>query len=314
GPESVVGVLMERSFEMVISLFAVLKAGAAYLPLDPSYPVQRLSFMLGSAQPLVLLVQQGLDSLLTLESLLTEQIVVVVVDEERRNSAGDSVGDSSLNPEVMVDADNIAYVIYTSGSTGQPKGVMVSHGAISNRLLWMQQQYQLDPSDVVLQKTPFTFDVSVWEFFWPLLTGARLVVARPGGHKDPAYLRDTIAEQAITTLHFVPSMLDLFLEQEGLDRCASSVRRVICSGEALPHELQERFFARLPTELHNLYGPTEAAVDVSFWRCQRGDGRSTVPIGKPIANIQLHVLDEQRKHAPIGAVGELYIGGVGVGA
>jgi amino acid adenylation domain-containing protein len=311
GPESVVGVLMERSFEMLISLFAVLKAGAAYLPLDPSYPVQRLSFMLGSAQPLVLLVQQGLDSLLTLESLLTEQIVVVVVDEERRNSAGDSVGDSSLNPEVMVDADNIAYVIYTSGSTGQPKGVMVSHGAISNRLLWMQQQYQLDPSDVVLQKTPFTFDVSVWEFFWPLLTGARLVVARPGGHQDARYLLDIIHEQKITILHFVPSMLQALLAEENVEQCCGSLRRVICSGEALVPELVTRYYTRLAAPLENLYGPTEAAVDVTRWGCIPGEA-TTIPIGRPIANIEMYVLDHWMRAVPIGVCGELYIGGVGL--
>ena len=217
------------------------------------------------------------------------------------------------NPESGARPENLAYMIYTSGSTGKPKGAMNTHRGIVNRLLWMQDAYELDATDRVLQKTPFSFDVSVWEFFWPLMTGASLVVARPEGHRDPVYLCQIIREQRITTLHFVPSMLQIFIEEPQAVQCRR-VRRVISSGEALTFELQERFFERLPdVELHNLYGPTEAAVDVSFWACRPGEGARGVPIGRPIANTQLYVLDARMAPVAIGSPGELYIGGVGVG-
>ncbi|MBA3924058.1 MAG: amino acid adenylation domain-containing protein, partial [Nostocaceae cyanobacterium] len=213
----------------------------------------------------------------------------------------------NLNSGVI---DNLAYVVYTSGSTGKPKGAMNTHRGIANRLFWMQDAYQLTASDRVLQKTPFSFDVSVWEFFWTLLNGACLVVAKPGGHQDSAYLVRLIAEQKITTLHFVPSMLQVFLNEQKLEQC--SLRQVICSGEALPFELKERFFSRLQAQLHNLYGPTEAAIDVTYWQCEVESHLSTVPIGRPIANIQLYILDQYLQPVPIGVSGELHIGGVGL--
>jgi acyl-coenzyme A synthetase/AMP-(fatty) acid ligase/acyl carrier protein len=188
---------------------------------------------------------------------------------------------------------------------------MNEHRGIVNRLLWMQDEYGLTTEDRVLQKTPYSFDVSVWEFFWPLLTGARLVVARPGGHKDPSYLVNIIVEQQITTLHFVPSMLQIFLEEENLDRC-TSIRRVICSGEALPYDLQCRFYEILDTELHNLYGPTEAAVDVTYWACPRESERAVVPIGFPVANTRMYILDRRLQPVPLGCTGELHIGGIQV--
>ncbi len=202
-------------------------------------------------------------------------------------------------------------MIYTSGSTGKPKGVMNTHRGICNRLLWMQDAYQLGQADRVMQKTPFSFDVSVWEFFWPLLTGACLVVARPEGHKDGAYLVELVVEQSVTTIHFVPSMLLVFVEERQVEACCS-LKRVVCSGEALPFGLQERFFARLDAELHNLYGPTEAAVDVTFWPCGWESKEQVVPIGRPIANTQIRLLDAHLKPVPIGVPGELYIGGVGL--
>jgi amino acid adenylation domain-containing protein len=211
-----------------------------------------------------------------------------------------------------VGPENLAYVIYTSGSTGKPKGAMNTHKGICNRLLWMQDAYQLTTVDNVLQKTPFGFDVSVWEFFWPLLIGARLVVAKPGGHKDSDYLVELIVQRNITTLHFVPSMLQVFVNGPSLENC-HSLKRVICSGEALPFELQEAFFARLPAvELHNLYGPTEAAVDVTYWQCKRKSHLKQVPIGRPIANIQIYILDPNDQSLPIGIPGELHIGGIGL--
>jgi amino acid adenylation domain-containing protein len=303
GPETLVGVYMERSLEMVMALYGILKAGGAYLPLEPEYPVERLAFMLEDAQARVLLTQERLAG-----HLPTHSAAVVCVDSAWKNLDQGSAD----NPESGALPEHAAYVIFTSGSTGKPKGVVNTHRGILNRLLWMQDRYQLTEADRVLQKTPFGFDVSVWEFFWPLLVGARLVVARPGGHRDGTYLVKLIAEQGITTLHFVPSMLRLFLEEGDLQRC-TSLKRVMCSGEALSYDLQELFFERLAAELHNLYGPTEAAVDVSHWQCRRdGDSRRIVPIGRPVANTQLHILDRCGQPVPIGVAGELHIGGIQV--
>lgn len=216
------------------------------------------------------------------------------------------------NLDNIASSNNLAYVIYTSGSTGKPKGAMNTHRGICNRLLWMQDQYRLTEVDKVLQKTPFSFDVSVWEFFWPLLMGARLVVAAPGGHRDPAYLAKLIRERQITVLHFVPSMLRAFLDEPSVATC-QSLRHVMCSGEALPYDLQDSFFGLLSAQLHNLYGPTEAAVDVTHWTCLRHDERKIVPIGRPVANTQIYLLDSNLRPVPIGIPGELYIGGVQVG-
>jgi amino acid adenylation domain-containing protein len=189
---------------------------------------------------------------------------------------------------------------------------MNTHGSIVNRLLWMQEAYRLDETDRVLQKTPASFDVSVWEFFWPLSAGASLVLARPGSHRDAAYLAETIRQRAITTIHFVPSMLRAFLEHPGAADCRS-LRRVIASGEALPPDLQRRFFERSDAELHNLYGPTETAVDVTHWRCRPDAGADRVPIGRPIANALVRILDRALRPPPAGGAGELHIGGCPIG-
>ncbi|MGW4409819.1 amino acid adenylation domain-containing protein [Nonomuraea sp. NPDC004702] len=259
-----VGVCMERGLDLPVVLLGVLAAGGAYLPLDPSHPAERTRGMLADA---------GADLVVTAADVRPAPASVVWVRE-----------------------DNLAYVIFTSGSTGRPKGVGVSHRAIVNRLRWMQDTFHLTPQDRVLHKTPTTFDVSVWELFWPLITGATMVIARPGGHRDTAYLRDLIKTENITTTHFVPSMLQAFLEEEGI----RLPPRIICSGEALPpHDLPG---------LHNLYGPTEAAVDVSWHACQPGE--TTVPIGRPVDNTTLHVLDAHLQDVPIGTPGELYIGGI----
>ncbi|PYA70055.1 non-ribosomal peptide synthetase, partial [Serratia marcescens] len=217
------------------------------------------------------------------------------------------------NPERRAQASHLAYVIYTSGSTGKPKGAMNEHRGVVNRLVWMQEAYGLTAEDTVLQKTPFGFDVSVWEFFWPLMVGARLVMAKPEGHKDPDYLSRAIEQYGVTTLHFVPSMLQSFLaDGQAASRCGQVVR-VMCSGEALPAALVAEFYRRLPqAELHNLYGPTEAAVDVTAWHCSREADRVSVPIGRPIANTRIYLLDDHGQPVPLGAVGELYIGGVQV--
>jgi amino acid adenylation domain-containing protein len=301
-PEVLVGICVDRSLEMVIGLLGILKAGGAYLPFDPSYPLERLAFMLEDSQVPVLLTQAHL-----VDWLPPHQAEVICLDRDWTEIAQES----NQTIDSGVTSSNLAYVIYTSGSTGKPKGAMNTHRSICNRLLWMQDEYQLSGGDRVLQKTPFSFDVSVWEFFWTLMSGATLVVARPDGHKDPAYLVQLIAEQQITTLHFVPSMLRVFLEEPEVERC-DSLRHVMCSGEALPVDLQNRFFERLNAKLHNLYGPTEAAVDVTYWQCQPEADQRSVPIGRPIANTQMYVLDSHLQPVPIGITGELYIGGVNV--
>ena len=305
GAETRVGLLMERSLEMVVGLLGVLKAGAAYVPLDPDYPSERLSYMVESAQVKVLLTQSHLR-----ERVPGFSGAVLELDgaEEGRRIAEYETG----NLDVAVLPGQLAYIIYTSGSTGRPKGAMNSHGGLVNRLLWMQEEYGLEPRDVVLQKTPYSFDVSVWEFFWPLMEGAKLVLARAGGHQEPDYLAALIKQQQITTLHFVPSMLAVFLDGERTKQC-KSIRRVMCSGEALPAELARRCLAAMPwAELHNLYGPTEVAIDVTNWKCMAEDSRASVPIGKPIANIRVYVVDKGMEPVAVGVPGELLLGGVGL--
>ena len=287
-PNSVVGVCADRSLELVIALYAVLKAGGAYLPIDPDYPTERMAVILEDSQPVLVLTQAHLQERITLAQLTTNHISVISVHRDGPFISLEPV----VLPQTTVTADDLAYVIYTSGTTGRPKGVMITHKGIVNRLLWMQDKYRLAAADRVLQKTPFTFDVSVWEFFWPLMTGACLVVASPEGHKDSAYLVNIIQHERITTLHFVPSMLSVFLENYEVVEC-HTLRQVMCSGEALSYELQERFFAALPqSELHNLYGPTEASVDVTYWPCQRHSGHRIVPIGYPVANTEIYILDD----------------------
>jgi amino acid adenylation domain-containing protein len=304
-PDAIVGVGLERSLEIAIALLAILKAGGAYLPLDCSYPQERLAFMLVDANIEVLLTQKHLQP-----TLPDYRGQIIYLDD-----TDIWLGDKVTNPVSQIEPANLAYVIYTSGSTGKPKGVMNTHQGLVNRLLWMQDAYELTTQDRVLQKTPYSFDVSVWEFFWPLLTGASLVIAKPGGHQDSNYLVNLIEKEQITTLHFVPSMLQIFLEEPELDKCRS-LKRVICSGEALSLSLQEKFFKQFNCELYNLYGPTEAAIDVTHWHCQANDRTNkncqTVPIGYPIANTQIHILDRDLQPVPLGVSGELHIGGVGL--
>ncbi len=309
GPESRVGVAMERSLEMVVALFGALKAGGAYVPLDPEYPAERLAFMLEDAHPAVLITQSRLAA-----SLPAVSCPVLALDGDI-GDAGDAEGCTPAVSQSPLHDLQLAYVIYTSGSTGRPKGAMVHHGGIRNRLLWMQGAYRLTPADTVLQKTPFSFDVSVWEFFWPLLAGARLAFALPGEHRDAAALVDRIRRERVTVLHFVPSMLQAFLEEPSCAGC-DSLRLVVASGEALPPELVRRFHERLPgVDLQNLYGPTEASVDVTFEGCgaDRAGARRSTPIGRPVANTTIHLLDRGGEPTPIGVAGELCIGGVQVG-
>ncbi|HBV96367.1 MAG TPA: polyketide synthase, partial [Desulfotomaculum sp.] len=301
GPDCIVGVLMERSIEMVIALLAILKAGGAYLPLDPTYPEGRLMFMLEDAGVSIVLTQERHMNLIK-----GFEGTRLCLDSEWDYLSEEPDGNllSITTPE------NLAYVIYTSGSTGKPKGCMLPHVAICNRLLWMQDKYLLTDQDRVLQKTPFTFDVSVWEFFWPLLSGACLVVAKPEGHRDSNYLVDIIRKERITTCHFVPSMLRYFVSNPNVTGC-DTLRQVFTSGEALSFDLMMDFKSKLAAKLHNLYGPTEAAVDVTYWECEeRADKK--VPIGRPISNIQMYILDSDLNQVPIGQEGELHIGGIGL--
>nr|ATD12179.1 SphA [Serratia marcescens] len=302
GPDSRVAVCAERGLNMVTALFGILKAGGAYVPLDPAYPGERLQYILQDADPVLLLADAA--GRVALGEPATPQLALEA-------ALPDTL--SAENPERRAQASHLAYVIYTSGSTGKPKGAMNEHRGVVNRLVWMQEAYGLTAADTVLQKTPFGFDVSVWEFFWPLMVGARLVMAKPEGHKDPDYLSRAIEQYGVTTLHFVPSMLQSFLaDGQAATRCGQVVR-VMCSGEALPAALVAEFYRRLPqAELHNLYGPTEAAVDVTAWHCSREADRVSVPIGRPIANTRIYLLDEHGQPVPLGAVGELYIGGVQV--
>ncbi len=307
GPDVLVAICAERSLEMVVGLLGILKAGGAYVPLDPAYPADRLAYMLADAAPRVLLTQERLKGILP----WTESRMIALDSDWRRIA---EQPDTNLPPQSLgLTSRHLAYVIYTSGSTGQPKGAMNEHRGVVNRLNWMQKAYGLTADDAVLQKTPFSFDVSVWEFFWPLFTGARLVMAKPEGHKDPLYLSEVIRRQRITTLHFVPPMLQIFLEHGKAADCAS-LRRVICSGEALPVALSNRFHELLThSELHNLYGPTEAAIDVTAWACEAGTSTNSIPIGRPIDNTRIYILDAQGQPVPVGVPGELFIGGVQVG-
>ena len=293
GRGTIVAVALPRSTELIVALIAVLRAGAAYLPLDLAHPDERLARILGSAQP-VLALALPQDA-----ARLCGVPVLAPGDWESRPDA------TTLPPPRPDDA---AYVIYTSGSTGEPKGVVVEHRAIVNRLEWMRVHYGFDARDRILQKTPMTFDVSVWEFFLPFISGASLVVAPPDAHRDPRAIATLIREAGVTTAHFVPSMLAAFLAEPAAKGVA--LARVFCSGEELPAELRDRFHRTVTAELHNLYGPTEAAVDVSYWPAGPQDASHPVPIGFPVWNTRLYVLDDANRPQPPGVAGHLYLAGV----
>ena len=285
-PDSRVGIALPRSVDLVVAMLAALKAGAAWLPLDPDYPAERLALLTRDSGAEIILTDLAID---------------------------DIAGQPDSRPVVSVWPETSAYVIYTSGSTGTPKGVVVPHSAIVNHMLWMQREFPLDARDVVLQKTPASFDASVWEFWAPLMAGARLAMAQPGGHQDPAYLADAVHQYGVTTLQLVPSMLDFFLEAASQANCGS-LRRVFSGGEPLRPETRNRFFERFGSrservQLVNLYGPTEAAIDSVIHVCER---EGEIPIGRPIANLQAWVLDNNLAPVPTGAAGELYLGGAGL--
>ncbi|CAM2828224.1 non-ribosomal peptide synthetase [Prescottella defluvii] len=312
GPDTLVGLGIRRSLDLLVGMYAIVKAGGAYVPLDPDHPADRLGYVLDIARPVAILTttRDGLTldtdtPILPIDSLdLQAQSGAPVVDADRR---------------APLSADNIAYVIFTSGSTGRPKGVAVAHRAIVANLRWRQHMYPMSAADVVLQKTPFTFDVSVWEFFWPLQAGARLTIAAPDGHRDPAYLARVMVESGVTVAHFVPSMLSVFVASLASGATGdptqpsaadvTTLRNVFASGEALPPQTAARFREISGAALHNLYGPTEAAVDVTFHEVT-ADDQATVPIGAAVADTDLYVLDEGLRRVPAGTEGELYLAGV----
>ncbi len=304
GPEELVAVCMDRSLELVIALLAILKAGGAYLPLDPESPAQRLENILEESGAAIILTQGRL-----VERLPFFGRRIIPLDESPQVFSGER----PQPPCPPTTPDRLCYALFTSGSTGVPKGVMVSHRSLRNHLFWLTEELQIGPQDRVLQKTPFTFDVSVWEFFLPLTVGARLVLAQPGGHRDPAYLAETIRQEGITVLHFVPAMLNAFLQQDDAAPADGSLRSVLCGGEALTPELRRRFLERMEgVGLYNLYGPTEATIDATHWKCPTEGFPNSSPIGAPIANVQAHVLDGGLRPNPIGVAGELHLGGAGL--
>ncbi|MCT4686726.1 non-ribosomal peptide synthetase [Vallitalea sp.] len=298
--DTCVCIMMNRSLEMIIGLLGIMKAGAAYVPIDPNYPMQRIEYMIhDSAATYVLTLKEFEDKISTIPSK------VIFLDKDW-NLIDEY---SNENLELEISPENMAYMIYTSGSTGQPKGTMNVHKGICNRILWMQDTFHLRPTDRILQKTTYSFDVSVWEFFWPLIVGAQLIMAKPQGHRDNIYILNTILDHKINVIHFVPSMLRIFLETPEVEKCNLYLKYVICSGEVLSYKLQKMFYKYLKAELYNLYGPTEAAIDVTWYRCTPENNYGIVPIGKPIANTQIYILDEKQRPVPIGASGEIYIGG-----
>ncbi len=301
GPGVVVGVLLERSLDAVIAALAVVKAGGVYLPLDPQHPEARLRSVVDDARARVLVTRPGAHD--------TSSWGVQVVDLDTDRAAID--GSDAAPADAGTGPDDPAYAIYTSGSTGVPKGVAIPHRAICNQAQWRQAAFELSGADRVLLHTPLGFDPAVWEIFGPLAAGARLIVHRAQDGPDGAGLVRAISEHEVSVVQVVPSLLDALLEEPGIARC-TSLRHVICGGEVLTSEVCERFFERVPAELHNLYGPTETTIDATHWHCRRGDDRSRVPVGRPIDNVRVYVVDDRLRPTPVGVPGELCIGGAGV--
>jgi len=301
GPDTCVAIAVERSPQLLVGLLAILKAGGAYVPLDVDYPVERLAYMLGDCNASLLLSHSGLLGKLP----QVEGVSAIALDQLHLDSW------PSHAPGLHLHGDNLAYVIYTSGSTGQPKGVGNTHAALAERLQWMQATYALNDSDVLMQKAPISFDVSVWECFWPLITGCKLVLAGPGEHRDPQRIAALVQAHGVTTLHFVPPLLQVFVQEPQAAAC-TSLRRLFSGGEALSANLRDRVLQLLPqVQLHNRYGPTETAINVTHWHCQAEDGERS-PIGRPLGNVLCRVLDDELELTAPGVPGELYLGGAGL--
>jgi amino acid adenylation domain-containing protein len=302
GAERRVGICLERGFGMVESVLGVMKAGGVYMPMDPAYPIERLNFIAGESGCEVIISGAGLKSEF-------ERSGHRVVDPETN---GEEIQRESAEGFASgLDGANLAYVIYTSGSTGKPKGVMISHGNLSNRVLWEMATQPSDESDAILQLASLSFDVSVWELFTPLVSGARLILPGPGEHQNPERIARLIQEHKVTIVGFVPSMLEVLLDEPVEIRFAS-LKRVLSGAEALPLRTMRRFILRCDAELYNFYGPTESTIDATFWKCSLEDCRGAVPIGRPVGALQAYALDSRMKPVPIGVPGQLYIGGAGL--
>jgi len=303
GPDVMVGVYLERSPEMIVGLLGILKAGGAYVPIDPVCPSDRLAFILEETEIVTVLTQTEL------VDNLPAHILGLCLDADWEMIAQNS----RANPVCRVTTSHLMYVIYTSGTTGQPKGVLISHAGIYNQLTWRQATFTLTAADRVLQTIALSFDPSVWQIFWPLCFGAQLILPPPGAHRDSAYLVQAIAKYQITILALVPAMLRLLLEEKELEQC-HCLRHIFCGGEGLPLDLQQRFFERLNVDnvLHNVYGPTEASIDATFWTCRRDSQHKIAPIGRPIHNTQVYILNADLQEVSLGETGELHIGGVGL--
>ncbi|MBO9596443.1 MAG: non-ribosomal peptide synthetase [Cohnella sp.] len=305
GPDVLTGICMERSIEMVTSLYGVWKAGGAYVPLDPDYPKDRLSYMIEDSRVKHVITQSRF------ASYFKDFDGELILLDDEGYIADTLTLEESDNLNIALQDNHLAYMFYTSGSTGKPKGAMNTHAAIRNRVLWLQQTYDMGGNDKLLQKSPYSFDVSVWEFFWPHICGACLVVAKPKGHLDNAYLWETIKRERITMVQFVPTMLQTFLSSE-LAEDLPHLKHVFLCGEPLSAALNERFCGMMSAQLHNLYGPTEAAVFITNWTSDREPSRTVIPIGNAIPGNAMYVLDESYRPLPEGEIGELFISGIGL--
>lgn len=292
-------ICMERSLEMVISIIGILKAGAAYVPVDPSYPQSRIDHMIKDSGSEFILTQRSVS-----ENLITDNAEIIIADE----SNIEIMNQNSDVSDIKISPDDPAYAIYTSGSTGIPKGVLISHRSLANHMHWMINEFGFDSNVCVLQKTPFSFDASVWEFYLPLMTGGKLVMAKPEGHMDTVYMRETIIKNEVTVLQMVPSLLNLILDETGIQEC-ESLKNIFSGGEALTKTLSEKVYSKLKVTLCNLYGPTEATIDSTFYVCKKNETDENIPIGKPISNAKAYILDKDLNPLPVGAAGELYLGG-----
>lgn len=299
-----VAVGMYRSIETIVTIFAIMRVGGIYVPIDPDYPQDRINYVLEDSGSKYILVHDETIHKFSYFKASLYNVATLTHHQPLENLV-------SVNFRHRPAPEDIAYILYTSGSTGKPKGVLCTHRGLSNRLLWMQSAYPLDEKDVVMQKTNFCFDVSLWEIFWPLIAGAKQLIVEPALHKDPSYILNTIVKEKVTIVHFVPSMLQSYLETVDVEKSNACLRTVISSGEALTTQLRDKFFSKLPAvKLYNLYGPTEAAIDVTAFDCSQPVNEKFVPIGKPIANVELYVLDKNMHKVPVGVPGELHIGGV----
>jgi len=295
-------VCMERSPDMVISILGVLKSGAAYVPVDPNYPADRIAHMISDSGSKYILTQKKL-----LDFLQNIKAETIITDDEKSEYLKEDIS----YPGINLSLTDPAYAIYTSGSTGLPKGVLISHRSLTNHMLWMINEFNFDSTVRVLQKTPFSFDASVWEFYLPFLTGGSLVIAGPDGHMDTAYMKEIIKRNNVNVLQMVPSLLNLFLDEPGIEEC-NSLKYIFSGGEALTKYLCTKVYIKLDVTLCNLYGPTEATIDSAFYICSKNETDENIPIGKPVNNAKAYILDGDMNPVPDRTAGELYLSGVNI--